>query len=270
MRALIRVIPITLLILLFALPLAIAAQDTGGQFWVQAFEDRNGNAQHDAGEPFLTHGISVDLLNAEGIVMATGELDDAPYASQGYIGFLYLSPGNYTAVITSPDLTPTTPQRVDLTITQGATSPVKVMFGAERAAAAEVATPISSSPLLNSELARIALAGFGGLLVVILMGALGLVVYALVLRPRAPKDVRRTTGMIPAVRVYETGNTPGYAEPPPARMDKQPDRADKSSRSAAAARLAGDLGRGDEEHRTGEISPLDQPFRRPADTDPLE
>lgn len=262
-----RISFLAFIILIYVLPLAAFAQDTGGQFWVQAFEDRNGNAQHDAGEPFLTRGVSVDLLNADGIIMATGKLDDAPYASQGYIGFLYLSPGSYTAEITSPDLSPTTPQRIEFTIEQGASQPVKAMFGAERAAAETAATPISTSPLLNSELARIALAGFGGLLVVILMGALGLVIYALVLRPRAPKDVRRTTGMVPAVRVYEAAGDARFAEPPPRRTDTG--RVDKSPRGTAAARLAGDLGRGDEGYRS-ETSPLDQPFQRPADTDSLE
>jgi hypothetical protein len=255
---------IFLLLLVFALPLA--AQDTGGQFWVQVFEDRNGNAQHDAGEPYLTRGVSVDLLNAEGIVMATGELDGATYATQGYIGFLYLTPGNYTAVITSPELTATTPERLNVTIPQDM-QPVKVMFGAQRAAAenATAATPLSSSPLLNSELARIALSGFGGLLVVMVMGALGLLVYALVFRPRAPKDVRRTsTGTMPVVRVYETGNAP-RVEPQRESKPEPKRKADKKSRNTAASRLAGDLGREapPPPPPPAATSPLDQTFQRP-------
>ena len=64
--------PILLMIALLAvLVLPVLAQDSGGQFWVQAFEDRNGNGQHDPGEPFLTSGVSVDLLNADGVVMAS-------------------------------------------------------------------------------------------------------------------------------------------------------------------------------------------------------
>lgn len=112
-------LPTIVLIVVCVLPLLAAAQDSGGQFWVQAFEDRNGDGVHDPGEPFLTSGVSVDLLNADGVVMASGTLDDAPFASRGFIGFLYLSPGSYTAVISSPDLTPTTAERVDVTITQG-------------------------------------------------------------------------------------------------------------------------------------------------------
>ena len=188
--------------LMIALP--AFAQDNGGQFWVQAFEDRNGNGQHDAGEPFLTRGVSVDLLNADGVVMASGTLDDAPYASRGFVGFLYLAPGDYSAVITSADLTPTTPDHVDVTITQGA-APITAMFGAQKAAAATDTTSATSS-LLNSELARIALSGFGALSVIAVMMIVGLLIYLLVLRRRAPVDVRRTTtGSMRAVRIDETG-----------------------------------------------------------------
>ena len=191
------------IVLIIALP--AFAQDSGGQFWVQAFEDRNGNAQHDPGEPFLTHGVSVDLLNADGVVMASGTLDDAPYASRGFVGFLYLAPGKYSAVITSADLTPTTPDHVDVTITAGA-APITAIFGAQKAAAADATETGAASSLLNSELARIALSGFGALSVVGVMVIIGLLIYLLVLRRRAPVDVRRTTtGSMRAVRIDETG-----------------------------------------------------------------
>lgn len=198
------------LILVMALPLGWAlAQDsspaTGGQFWVQSFEDRNGNGAHDPGEPFLTRGVSVDLLNAGGVVMASGTLDDAPFASRGYVGFLYLAPGEYTAVINSPDLTPTTPQRVDVTITEGA-APVTALYGAQRAAAVETAPGAASPFALKGDLGRIALAGFGTLVVVGIMALVGLAIYALVLRRRAPVPVRRTTtGSMRPVQVYDTG-----------------------------------------------------------------
>ena len=139
---------ILLLVVTMALPLL--AQDSGGQLWVQAFEDRNGNGQHDAGEPFLTQSVSVDLLNADGVVVASGALDGAPYASRGYIGFLYLDPGTYTAVITSPELTPTTPDRVDVTITADAL-PVTVLYGAERAAVASMtAAPVAAQQRIGA------------------------------------------------------------------------------------------------------------------------
>ncbi len=205
MHTMIKRTILLMIALLAAFVLPALAQDSGGQFWVQAFEDRNGNGQHDPGEPFLTSGVSVDLLNADGVVMASGTLDDAPYASQGYLGFLHLAPGSYTAVISS-DLTATTPDRVDVTVTQGE-APIKVMFGAQQAGAAEAEAPSSGvSSLLNSELARIALSGFGAAVVVGMMILIGVLVYMLVLRPRAPSAVRRTTtGSMRPVRVDETG-----------------------------------------------------------------
>ncbi len=211
MRTLIK--PIFLLALLLALALPIFAQDSGGQFWVQAFEDRNGNGQHDPGEPFLTSGVSVNLLNSSGVVMASGDLDNAPYASQGYIGFLYLAPGDYTAVITAGSLTATTPDHVKVTITQGE-APVKIMFGAETASALQavqtggstVPATIAPPTLWNSQIARVALSGFGAIVVIGIMMVIGIGIYLLILRPRAPRDVRRTTtGNMRPVRVDQTG-----------------------------------------------------------------
>lgn len=182
-----------------------AAQDSGGQFWVQAFEDRNGDGAHDPGEPFLTSGVSVDLLNADSVVMASGKLDDAPFASRGFIGFLYLAPGSYTAVISSPDLTPTTADRVDVTITQGET-PVTVLYGAQRAVPVEAAASGGSLALPNSDLARVAVAGIAAMVVVGGMTILGVLIYLAVLRQRAPAPVRRTTtGSMRPVRVDQTG-----------------------------------------------------------------
>lgn len=193
-----------ILIMMFVLVVPGLAQDSGGQFWVQAFEDRNGDGAHNAGEPFLTRGVSVDLLNADGVVMASGTLDNAPYAAQGFIGFLYLAPGNYTAVISSPDLTPTTPARVEVSITEEQ-SLVRVSFGAQREALVQTSTGGARSTILNGELARLALAGFGAMVVVGIMVIIGLLIYALVLRKRAPVEVKRTTSTMRPVRVDETG-----------------------------------------------------------------
>ncbi len=192
------------LLLVVTLALPLLAQDSGGQLWVQAFEDRNGNGQHDAGEPFLTQSVSVDLLNADGVVVASGSLDGAPYASRGYIGFLYLDPGTYTAAITSPELTPTTPDRVAVTITDGAL-PVTVLYGAQRATVTAT-TEGAASSLLNGELARVALSGFAALVVVGIMTFIGIVIYTLVLRRRYQAELKRyTTGSMRPVRVDQTG-----------------------------------------------------------------
>lgn len=189
-------------------PAPAVAQDSGSQLWVQAFEDRNGNGTRDAGEPFLTRGVSVDLLNSDGVVMASGTLDGAPFASQGFIGFQYLQPGTYTVVISSPDLTPTTPDRVDVPITAGE-APVTVSYGAQRAAPADTTPASGVSSLMNGELARLALSGFGAAVVIGVMIVLGLAVYALVLRRRYQLEMQRytttSTGSLRAVRVPPAG-----------------------------------------------------------------
>lgn len=192
--------------LLVMLVLSAQAQDSGGQFWVQAFEDRNGDGAHNAGEPFLTRGVTVDLLNADGVVMASGTLDNAPYATQGFLGFLYLAPGTYTAVISSPDLTPTTATSVDVTISEEQNL-VRVSYGAQREALVSASTTGVRSSILNGEVARLALAVLGALMVIGIMGAIGVLIYALVLRKHAPPvDVKRTTtGSMRPVRVDETG-----------------------------------------------------------------
>lgn len=193
------------IVLLVVCVLPAAAQDSGGQFWVQAFEDRNGNGAHDPGEPFLTSGVSVDLLNAGGVVMASGTLDDAPFATRGFIGFLYLASGDYTAVINSPELTATTPDRVEVTITEGA-APVTALYGAQRAPLVEAPASGGSLLGLDSELARVAVAGFGAMIVIGGMTVLGGLIYLLVLRRRAPVAVRRTTtGSMRPVRLDRTG-----------------------------------------------------------------
>ncbi len=194
---------IMLLVVTLALPLL--AQDSRGQLWVQSFEDRNGNGQRDAGDPFLTHGVSVDLLNADGVIVASATLDGAPDASRsrGYVGFLYLDPGTYTAVITSPELTPTTPDRVPVTITEDEL-PVTVLYGAQRATVA-AANGTAASPL-NGELARVALSGFVTLIVVGIMTGIGIMIYLLVLRRRYQAEMKRyTTGSMRAVRLDQTG-----------------------------------------------------------------
>ncbi len=196
---------ILICLLLFGVALPLFAQDSGGQLWVQSFEDRNGNGQRDAGEPFLTRGVSVDLLNASGVVMASGTLDGAPYANQGFVGFLYLDSGTYTVAIISPDLRANTPDRVEVTITAGA-APITVLYGAQRVASVESLATSESSSLLNSELARVAFSGFAALIVIGVMAFLGVVIYTLVLRRRYQTEMKRyTTGSMRAARADETG-----------------------------------------------------------------
>src|SRR5262245_7793624 len=125
-----------LLILTIALALSSAAMaQTGGQFCLRAYEDRNGNSQFDSGEPFITRGVSADLLNGENVVVASALMDDSPNAAQGVICFQFLTPGQYSLTVTSADFTATTPDTFTASIGDG-TLPTVVEYGAQRAAVA--------------------------------------------------------------------------------------------------------------------------------------
>src|SRR6185369_17943230 len=95
---------ICILTLVFALSgTAVAAQQTGGQLCVRSFEDRNGNGKLDAGEPLLTRGVSINLLDAGGITVASALLDTSPTAAQGVVCFQFLASGQYSVEVTSAD-----------------------------------------------------------------------------------------------------------------------------------------------------------------------
>lgn len=187
----------TLTILLFLLASSGAVQaQTGGQFCVRAFEDRNGSGTIDAGEPLLTGGISADLLNAENVVVGSALLSESPNRAQGVICFQFLAPGQYSLIITSADYTPTTPNTVTASITEG-TLPTVVEFGGQRIAvepaadssqSGDVASSLTSLVNLDRDsLPRIVLSLLGTLVVVAGMIVMGAVIYLLFLRRPQPQ-----------------------------------------------------------------------------------
>lgn len=174
----------------------ISAQ-SGGQMCVRSFEDRNGNGQIDAGEPLLTRGVGVNLLNSEGITIASSLLDTSPTAAQGVVCFQFLPAGQYSVVITSADYTATTPDTITTTVTDGGL-PTVVEFGAQHGAAPE---PAATEAPQQPDATRIVLSGAGMVLVLLVMAFLGVVVYwfAFGRRPQPALDMRRTTGSVRAV-----------------------------------------------------------------------
>jgi hypothetical protein len=190
-----------------------AAQGGSGQLWVQLFEDRNGNGVLD-NEPAITEGASVELLDAQGVVIATAVVDNSPLADRGMVGFRFLPPGAYTIVVTSPDYIPTTETRFPVTLNEGDVLPA-VAFGARRetgadssAGATDLATQALEDLSRRGQIARIAVAALGAVLVVGLMALLGVLIYALVLRRRfrVQAGTRATsTGSVPRVRSTDTG-----------------------------------------------------------------
>jgi hypothetical protein len=89
MAAMIRRTTLILVVLLGTL--RIVSAQSGGQICVRAFEDSNGSGSFDAGEPLLTGGISVSLLDQSGTTVASGLLDESPTAAQGVICYQSVS-----------------------------------------------------------------------------------------------------------------------------------------------------------------------------------
>ncbi|HLV37542.1 MAG TPA: hypothetical protein VKY59_20660 [Spirillospora sp.] len=180
------------IVLLILLALSGAAQaQTGGQFCVRAFEDRNANGTMDAGEPLLTGGISADLLNAENVVVGSALLSESPNRAQGVICFQFLAPGQYSLIITSADYVPTTPNTVTASITEG-TLPTVVEFGGQRLVLEPAASATQAGDVVGNltalanldrdTLPRIVLSALGSLVVIAGMVVLGAIIYLLVLR----------------------------------------------------------------------------------------
>ncbi len=195
-----------LLLLVFV---QVAAAQGGGQLCVRAFEDRNGNGVLDAGEPLLTWGISVSLLDVEGVTVASALMDTSPTATQGVICFQGLVAGQYTAAITSADFTATTPDMITTTVAEDGLPTVVEYGGRIPVAATSVPAASSSSATLSDEVLRWALASAGSLIVVVGMGILGTIVYVFFFRNRrqsipAATDPRRTTGSMSTVRSRDT------------------------------------------------------------------
>ncbi len=196
------IIVLTLCLLLIP---TVAAQ-TGGQFCVRAFEDRNANGSLDGGEPLLTRGVSADLLNAENIIIASALLESSPTAAQGVICFQFLASGQYSMIVTSPDYFPTTPNTVSADISEG-TLPTVVEFGGQQLNFEPITAPSETTlpfDLEGDTLQRIILSLLGTLVVIAAMIILGSLLYLLFVRRApapAPAVTDSTSRIMPPVSV---------------------------------------------------------------------
>jgi hypothetical protein len=138
----------------------------------------------------------VNLIDSNGVVVTTALLDQSPSAAQGLIGFQFLSPGDYTVAITSPDYSATTETSFTRTIEAGAT-PTVVEFGGQRvdASATTRNAPrgLFGLPIYlgdPAQVARVALSLLGAVIVTGLMTAFGVLVYSLTIRRRQRAERR--------------------------------------------------------------------------------
>lgn len=200
MRTLRRYIVVILGIYLGYMGISAAAQ-TGSQFCVRSYEDTNGNGLLDAqNEPLLTRGVSIELLNANSIVLASALLDKSPNADAGVVCFQNLPDGEYTVLMSSAEYSATTPRSVTKTVSSGAL-PTVIEFGAQRVggevavavAVAESAARTSLQDLspeqMQSLVLRVSLSTVGAVVVSLVMLFIGFMIYMLRLRDSGPRPI---------------------------------------------------------------------------------
>lgn len=198
------------------------AQQANGEVCVRAFQDANGNGIRDLNDVPLQGGISANLLNEQGVIVASALLANSPTVTRGLICFQSLPAGQYTLEVTSADFKPTTPTSLTTVIQGGDTPevPYVMEFGGQdlSLAPASDASQVMVEDDPASVLTRIMISALGALAALIVMTLLGLVIYLVAFRGRlrrveaAAVDYRRpagsagtrTTGTTPVVTVNPT------------------------------------------------------------------
>lgn len=92
---------------LFLCSAVLNGQDVG-QICLLAYADWDENGARDRDEPALSQGIGADLLNAQGITIASRLLVDSPFATNGLLCFDQLAAGDYRLRLTSAEYAATT------------------------------------------------------------------------------------------------------------------------------------------------------------------
>jgi hypothetical protein len=202
--------------LLVVTPLVMISAQGAGQFCVEAFEDRSGSGTRDPGEPALTGGISANLLDSEGVIAATALLDDSPFRAQGRICFEGLAAGQYTMVINSAEFTATTGDNLIVTLVEGA-APQILEYGGRRIAPAAAQTEAESETAFERDelIERTLIAGAGAAIAMLVTALIGMVLFAVFVRPRRRQPVydpfygrpppSTGSGSMPPVRPTDTG-----------------------------------------------------------------
>lgn len=184
---------------------SVGLAQTGGQFCVRSFEDRNANALIDADESVLTRGVAVELLNQYNIVIASALLDNSPNSTDGIICFQQLPRGQYSVLVTSADYQPTTPSLITREISDTG-FPTVVNFGGQQNLSVVPPAAPQSSPSwmdtfspnfsdMNSDqqrsfILRLGIALLCGVVAVVLMVLFGFIIYWVSLRQRQPRALQ--------------------------------------------------------------------------------
>ena len=177
---------IVLLILLVVLVIlgagqARAQQPTSGSVCVLVYNDANNNKQRDSGES-LVSSVNVDLMVQQTVIIGNHITDgQEPYC------FNNLSPRQYAVSVSSPYYVSTSPSIAIFSLNAG--DKINKEFGV---IPGTPPTPDSAAPddslgnILSTPI-RIGVAGFGAIMAMIFMTAVGFIIYGLFLHRRPPK-----------------------------------------------------------------------------------
>lgn len=204
------------LVLLSLLAAGIMAQSNNadGEFCVRAFADTNGNGVRDLNEAPLQGGISANLLDASGIVIASALLDNSPTQARGLICFQFLPPGQYAIEVVSADYNATT-VNVMTNVVRAGEVPYVMDFGAHQVGGLTAAAATDDQTLSESQVMRIVVALGGAVGAIVAMSFLGFLIYLIGYRGRLrrvaapaagdeyyrrPSSTATSTGGYPAVR----------------------------------------------------------------------
>lgn len=205
---------IALLLLIIMIPITTAqAQQGSSQFCVRAYQDDNGNMMRDPGEPLLQAGIVVSLHDMRGVVISTALLDNSPTREQGLVCFNNLPDGQYAIFVDSVLYRATTTENMIARLST--TSQLAVLeYGGQsiQRAPSQAVTPIAQETPFKPNWERVTVAAIWGSAVAMIVGTIGLFLYALFIRPYN-RRVMRQRPLTP----YSTPPVPNdYFRPPQA------------------------------------------------------
>jgi len=217
-------------LLMSALP--ALAQESRGQFCVRSYEDVNANQLFDTEtERLITRGISVELLNSDGVVVSSALLDRSPNVSLGIICFYELVPGDYSVLVSSADYLATTNRLVQQSV--NASVPTIIEFGAQRISNAALAVPVTSGSGNNFALGeitllRVAIATVGAAILMVVFLLTGFVIFGMRSRSKlvsqAPVQFRPdyVRSFEPMDQMQNYAAPPTISEPPITDDDTNP------------------------------------------------
>ncbi len=161
----------------------LQAQDSG-QLCVRTYADYDADGARGRDELLVSEGLGVELMNMQGVTIATGFLADSPFAVDGIFCFDRLASGEYSVRLTSATYAGTGAPAVSARVLVGSPPPLidlgaRPLFEAESSSHADLA--------LDNQSARDLLLAAGALAAALLLAACTLALLVLI-KPRGSRS----------------------------------------------------------------------------------